>query len=125
MQEPQQFKKSRFACFCGYLCIFAVNLRTLCGKTVGIFVEFKAVLEFPGDISCAEHGPIVFFLQIQKNPVCFNVYSGLVHSKAVFERLSCLSCHILQQSLPTGSGLIFLPFVKQVHFVCQHAETPI
>ena len=57
-----------------------------------MFVEFKAVLEFPGDISCAKHGPSEFF---------FN--SGKIQFASTSITLSALvACHVLHQTSPSG-----------------------
>ena len=53
-----------FAYFCGKFAYFR-------GKTVGIFVEIKAVLELPGHISCAKYSASYLFKQIQQKSSLF------------------------------------------------------
>ena len=130
MHEPQQLRNPDLRTFAD-ICVF---LREMCvlfaGKLSTFLLNSEQFWNFLQAFLQKKTWAFSFLLQIQTKTVCFNVYSGLVSpiqqrllSKALFEQLSCFVIFFTNLHQPVD--LFFFPSAKQVHFVCQHAETHI
>ena len=64
MHEPQQLRNRDVRTFADICVFLQENCALFVGKLSAFFVGFNAGAEFPGYMSCAEHGPSLFIFKI-------------------------------------------------------------